>query len=516
MGADRVIAVNVGDLECQDTRSTTSLLGLAMETLDAMMRANTLRATTEVDMMINVPLEGFGSLDWRRAGDLIKQGYVAGEAMKERLLPLAVSEAEWQQWHDARMRARKTALPVPAFVDVVGAGASDAQGMRMLLQQHVGVPLDLTALEDSLRELGGLDRYETLSWALVTRGNGSKACRLRPGRRVTVRRSCFSGSAWRTPPVMSFALDWAAGISRSTSWDRDRSCVSTSASDQTRRWPRRWYRPLWSPKVFIEPLVGVGQTSLSLIDDGRTIAEYRRSRVGFIIDGGVNLGRIDELRGGRVVRMELGQRPHRRSRPAGGGRQDSDVHAEMDPRRPGRRDRPVAWHACRKRVAALSSCAICSGGGFHQPHERRRHTNAIGRVVGEVAEREQAPPRLHGRRLRNLLHGEPLQTEQFALGGPLHMSAYSVGEKRGDHYLTGGVGYLHQLFRLPDFLGGPVFLGGWGETGSAFDDFDTAEIDTHFSAGVIADTLLGPVFMGLSYGTSGASRYYIGIGKIFR
>ena len=90
------------------------------------------------------------------------------------------------------------------------------------------------------------------------------------------------------------------------------------------------------------------------------------------------------------------------------------------------------------------------------------------------------------------------------------------GEKRGDHYVTGGLGYLHQVLRLPDFLGGPVFLGGWVETGSAFNDTDSAEIDFHGSTGLIADTLIGPVFLGASVGSSGDSRYYIGIGKIFR
>ena len=42
--------------------------------------------------MINVPLAKYGSLDWRRSEDLGREGYDAAEAMRDQLLPLAVSE----------------------------------------------------------------------------------------------------------------------------------------------------------------------------------------------------------------------------------------------------------------------------------------------------------------------------------------------------------------------------------------------------------------------------------------
>src|SRR5262249_25480509 len=80
MGADRVIAVNVGDLG-DPTKIANSLLGVAGSTLDAMMRANTLKGMATADVVINVPLEKYGSLDWRRFRDLIREGYDAAEAV---------------------------------------------------------------------------------------------------------------------------------------------------------------------------------------------------------------------------------------------------------------------------------------------------------------------------------------------------------------------------------------------------------------------------------------------------
>ena len=118
MGADRVVAVNVGD---QSDREgvTYTMFGIAGDTLDAMMRASTRRALAAADVVINVPLHEYGSLDWRRAGALIEAGYRAAESMRDQLLPLAISEGDYDTWRRARQARRRTDLPAP---DVRTAG----------------------------------------------------------------------------------------------------------------------------------------------------------------------------------------------------------------------------------------------------------------------------------------------------------------------------------------------------------------------------------------------------------
>jgi hypothetical protein len=111
--------------------------------------------------------------------------------------------------------------------------------------------------------------------------------------------------------------------------------------------------------------------------------------------------------------------------------------------------------------------------------------------------------------------GHPLATEQFQLGAPFRLGAYDVGEFRGDHYAVLSAGYLHAVGRLPDFLGGSIYLGSWLEYGSAFDDLDAAKFRSNISGGALADTLVGPVLLGASFDFSGARRYYIGIGRLF-
>src|SRR5262249_19001347 len=87
MGAEVVIAINVG--RTGDTRTVSrSLLGLMSETVDVMMQASTRDSLKAADIVINPPLEGFTSLDWRRSTELAAVGYQAAEAMKDQLLPL--------------------------------------------------------------------------------------------------------------------------------------------------------------------------------------------------------------------------------------------------------------------------------------------------------------------------------------------------------------------------------------------------------------------------------------------
>ena len=111
---------------------------------------------------------------------------------------------------------------------------------------------------------------------------------------------------------------------------------------------------------------------------------------------------------------------------------------------------------------------------------------------------------------------EPLPTGQFTLGYPFVLDAFGVGERRGDHYAVATVGAMRQVGRLPDFLGGPVFLAGGLENGAAFNTHENADINTQLGLGVIIDTIVGPVLAGAGIGLDGGWRTIVGVGRIFR
>jgi NTE family protein len=111
---------------------------------------------------------------------------------------------------------------------------------------------------------------------------------------------------------------------------------------------------------------------------------------------------------------------------------------------------------------------------------------------------------------------DPLPTYQFSLGSPFRLGAYDAGELRGSHYYVATGGYLRQVGRLPDFMGGPVFAGGWLENGDTFNQFSDATWRTNGGVGVVMDTLVGPVIIAGSWGFDGRWRTYIGVGRLFR
>ena len=300
MGASRVIAVNVGDLADREELSYT-MLGVASNTLDAMMRASTRRAIAAADIVINVPLEQYGSLDWRRAAALIDEGYRATEAMRDQLLPLAISEAEFEEWRRGRQARRRRELPPPGFIEADGFVASDTKRLDTLLARHVGVPLDIAALEADIAVVAGLDRYETVTWRMVRDAARGYGLRVR-GRAKTyappflmlgVNLENTTSSDFRITVTARYLAFDVVGSGSELRID------GTIGSDPNVA--AELYRPIGRTPLFVAPYAGIGSQTFNFIADDAVIARYRQtvSRVGLNV--GVNLGARSDVRVGAYV-----------------------------------------------------------------------------------------------------------------------------------------------------------------------------------------------------------------------
>lgn len=513
MGADRVIAVNVGDLSDREGLSYT-LLGLAGATLDAMMRASTRTSIASADVTIDVPLKEFGSLDWRRGPDLIEAGYEAAEAMRDQLLPYAVSQSEWDRWTEARRARRRHDVPVPAFVSVEGFSTSDARRLNALLPRHVGVALDVPALEADIAQLLGLDRYETITWRLVRNDAGDS------GVRVTGRVKPYA------PPFMMLGLN----LENTTSTDFRINMTGryltygllTSGSElridgTLGSYPAagvELYEPVRSSPLFVAPYASVVTDSAESLGRDLVIAKYAitTSRVGLTI--GTNVGTRSDLRVGAYY-----------------GRTEADLEIG-DPRLPELRGGESGLQAVW-RYDGQDSPAVPTKGTLASVRWLRVLDGLDGVVGDQVVPLDGRMHQLSGTMSRFWSLGERTRvffyggfgtsfdktaqpTYKFVLGSPLRLGAYRSGELRASHYYVATAGYLRQLGRLPDFLGGPIFAGGWLENGDAFEDRDLATVRSNVSAGVIMDTLIGPVMLAGSADFDGRWRTYIGVGRVFR
>jgi NTE family protein len=103
----------------------------------------------------------------------------------------------------------------------------------------------------------------------------------------------------------------------------------------------------------------------------------------------------------------------------------------------------------------------------------------------------------------------------FFLGGPRQLSAYGVHELYGDQYFLGRAGYLHKIFALPTFVGKQVYISGSGEIGKMYDDPLAPMLSADVAGGLIAETALGPVFIGGSAGDTGHQKWFFQLGRLF-
>jgi NTE family protein len=513
MGADRVVAVNVGDLSDREGVSFT-MLGVAGTTLDAMMRASAMRALKSADVIINVPLAKYGSLDWRRAGDLIAEGYRAADAMRDQLLPLAVGDAEYEEWRRARQSRRRIELPTPTFIELEGFGGSDAKRLNALLARHVGTPLNIQAIERDVEIVAGLDRYETVVWRVVhdtTRGFGLHV-------RGRVKRYA--------PPFMMLGLNLENTTSsdfRITATGRYLTFDLVGSGSELRvdgtlgsdpSIGAELYRPIGPTPFFVAPYGAIGRRTLDFIVDNQVIARYRESgsRVG--VNLGINLGARSDLRIGSYVgeanaSILIGDPgfPELHGKETG-----AEIVWRIDTQ-----DRPIVpSHGLLSRVQltrAFNGPDLTVSGEPFDVDATFTQLSATGTQFWSVG-----PPNrvfITGG-IGTSFNKVPLPPNQFSLGLPFRLGAYAPGEVRGAHFYAVTLGYMRQVGRLPDFLGGPVFAGAWLENADAFDAWKLAGWRSNGGAGLVMDTLIGPVIVTGSWSFDGRWRTYIGIGRVFR
>lgn len=514
MGADHVIAINVGDLTDR-TEIDYTMFGLAGGTLDAMMRANTLKALASADVVMNVPVTSFGSLDWRRYRALIEEGYKAADAMKDQLLPLAVGDAEWAAWKAQRTARTITTLPTPASLTVDGAGKADDRVMRQTLAKHVGRPVDVPAIDKDITVLGGLDRYQTIRWQVVPDPAGDRLeVRAEPKRYGPPFMYLGMSLENTTTNDVKFSLS-----ARYLAFDvlgsgSELRLDATAGTDPSIAFA--FHRPIGSTPFFIEPFAGARNEVLSLIRDDQIVATYDQRRNTAGMDFGFNVGRLDDVRfrarTGRISASvgvgdpglpdiagaeSIGEIRWRHDGqdsvvvPSRGTRSIVYVQHYFDA------PTPPAGYATDRATNGVTRAEATAASFWSIGHVRRRNRVFVTGGLGTSFD------------------GHPLPTEQFAVGGPFRLGAFDIGEQRGDHYLVATGGYLRQVARLPDFLGGPVFVGAWMDSGSAFDAWKDMDYAVQASGGLVVDTLLGPGFVATSVGFDGKWRVYFGIGRLF-
>ncbi len=513
MHVDVVIAVDV----TRDPASIPYVTALSMvsRAVDAVMVSGAKRNLALADIVVAPGLDGFTSLDWGRADELRQRGYQAAEAKASELLAYAVGQQEYDAHEAARAARRRTSPIVPSAVTVTGVGPDHAVRIARQIGVRAGQPLDVDRLERDLLLLSGTDRFELLTYNLAEDAGGARLeIKVRPKPNGPAFLSL--GVELNNIDSVDFALTVAG---RTTIYDvaGAGSEVKLDFAAGTRLGVGgELYLPISVPWFFAAPRVFAGRSQRNRFADGQFVGEYWRGQADAGFDLGVNFGRRAQLRVGvDAARVEETLRVGDPSLPEATGTQRlASARLVYDGQ-----DSPVV--PSRGVYAGASARRFFSAPAVEGPPAV---VDAI-QNPQEFWQAEFAATGFHSISRRNRIFfraaaGTSFDAHPyfaaFSLGGPLRMSAFYVDELRGSHFALAAAGYMRQLPRLPSWAGGHAYVAAWVEVGSAFQSRSTATWHQDIAAGLIIDSMIGPVFVGASVGPGGHSRVYFSLGPLFR
>ena len=177
MGADVVVAVNVST-STDGFTAPSNFFDVLGRTMDTMMAMGVTRALESADLVIVPDLRGFPGTDYRRSDEIVERGYLAAEAVKDRLLPYSIDAPAYEAWQQARLAKKQTVLSSLDAVRVSGLSEDAGERIRNRLERSlVGSETKLDDIEHEVLRLNGTDRYETIRYALREE-NGKKTLAL--------------------------------------------------------------------------------------------------------------------------------------------------------------------------------------------------------------------------------------------------------------------------------------------------------------------------------------------------
>ncbi|MGH9498716.1 MAG: patatin-like phospholipase family protein [Terriglobales bacterium] len=502
MGANLIIAVDVGTT-LGEKASLNSISGVLTQTLDVMTIDNDQRSLRLADIVVTPDLERYNVTDYDQASAIISLGYQAAARRSEVLSKFALNEDEWQQHLAARYARKRSVSRKVDVVTVTGTDPADARRLqKRLAKKYAGRELNIPHLETDLTRIVGEGRFDSLGYEMLSSGG-------RGDLQIGAERKTYG------PPFVNLAVnvsgsgvgdvDASAGV-RITAMDIGghgsewRSDVLLGSSDLV---ASEFYQPLGTRHLFVAPSGFFLDRARNVFQGDTRIAEYRDRRYGTGLDLGIDSGRRSQIRFGYQffnadLRVFIGQPT---LPPVSGNTGQFRLAATFD----GQDSPAVPSRGLRVTAELLHVIHTPGAGESFQQLSLRSSTFIPLSPKGSLFMIDSA-----GTSFRQT----PGPLQLFSLGGPFNLGAYTPDEFLGNHYFLAGLGYRREIYRMPDPLG-RLYGGSWYEAGSAFNDPNRLTVRGAFNAGLIANTIVGPVALFLSVSPTGHARVNFSLGRLF-
>ena len=503
MGAELVIAVHLESAPAQ-ARDIQSIFSVLDHSVRVVIEENELHSLAQADAVVSVHLAEYHTVDYAKNVAIMQRGYEAAGDRARLLTAFALDDADWQEYLTARAARKRTDVPIPQFIKVQGTSERGATDVARDLKSFQGKPLDIEKLDQALTRLTGEGRYNAAGYRF-TEENGQ------PGLLVQVMEKNYA------PPMLQPALELNGSQSGNVDFTMGTRLTFMDVAGFRSEWrtdlligntygiQTELYRPFRAEsRWFFAPHGDASDTTFQIYAKNDPLADYRIYRINIGGDLGYSFGRSSELRiGYQVGSLNTKLRLGTPEIPAVAGRVgQTRLHYLLD-----RTDDPVIP---RRGVSVESNfrwfdASPGAKGGFPSMDLRLRYFQPITQSASVFLESEG------GTTFGWTNTGIP----QFFMGGPERLGAYGQNEFQGNQYYLFRAGYLHDLLTLPPFVGKKVYAIGSYEFGKMYGVTSGTEFPNDVALGFLAETAVGPFFIGGSVGDSGHRKWFFQLGRVF-
>jgi NTE family protein len=502
MGANIIVAVKVNPFDSK--REAESVDSVLMGTIDTVIEANGRDSLNLANVALTPDTNRLGLFNWEKADEYIELGYQAAKAQASALQRYSVDAVLWEKYLRQRQSRYRLSIPIPAAIEVNGASPAREAKIKKQLHKYIGEPLDTGLLEKDLTAIIGSGLFENIFYKFrIIDG--------KPVLMINVKEKIYG------PPFIKLGFQFsAAGISTGNSVNTVQSRMTAfdiaGPGSELRldmgigtafNFHSELYKPVGDSQWFIAPVAYFEQENHSLFTVGDPLTCYQALDEGFQLDLGYSFNNSLEIRLGYALEYQGLQT--RIGVPLTGNF-DGIIHRSS-----------LKWALRQADDASLLRKGLNwdfnADWFFLAPGTSVEFGMMENKLLWSI-------PAGSGDMIYvkvdagASLNGSPPLPQKFRLGGPFQLSAYHVDEFQGDNYLLGCVGYLKTLGRLP-LTGDMVYLGVFAENGGVFDAWPGYEPTWDLSAGLVSGTILGPVYVGVSYGKDSRVMLNLELGKVF-
>ena len=507
MGADLTLAVHLAEAPMLPNANLSSFSVLG-QSISVMISANELLSMEKADILISVPVQKWNALSFSDADAIIKAGYDAAEAKSKVLMTLAVDDATWNQYLADRASRRRT-NPVPTFVAVDGVNGNLSNRVEKQLAGVVGKPLDFDELNQAIMHLKGMGRFSVLNYELVER-NGQQ------GLLVKTEENTYG------PPIVRPLILIDGSSLKNVTFNLGARITFLDVGGFRSEWRNdivlfseygvrsEYYHP-FTPLThwFVAPRGLANSNPFYIYDNNKLLSIYRHNTLGGGLDFGYQFGTTGELRVGYEGGWE------RFARQIGNPNELPSVSGSFGDAR------------IQYKLDRLDNAVIPRAGQNLQVNFQWTNTSPAApkpypvlQVLSQNYFRLNEPSSVFLNGYAGTTFDYETGLPQFSLGGSQRLVAYGVNELLMDKYFLFQAGYIRQLAKLPPLLGSGIYFLGVYEAAQVYGPPHTmvnkaSGFPTDGAAGIVVNTIFGPVEAAYAYGDTGHRKFFFRVGRLF-